>query len=105
MIGMGILFNEVENSFQEKSVDPIMYYEYCGFKWYILLCIKRGRQTRQTLMDKLRINKLLTFITNMKICTTREIYEILFFISILISHCNLYQVLHTSHTVVHEHYT
>ena len=50
---MGILFNEVENSFQEKSVDPIMYNEYCGFKWYILLCIKRGRQTRQTLMDKL----------------------------------------------------
>ena len=53
MIGMGILFNEVENSFQEKSVDPIMYYEYCEFKWYILLCIKRGRQTRQTLVDKL----------------------------------------------------
>ena len=53
MIDMGILFNEVENSFQEKSVDPIMYYEYCEFKWYILLCIKRGRQTRQTKMGKL----------------------------------------------------
>ena len=44
MIDMGILFNEVENLFQEKSVDPIMYNEYCGFKWYILLCIMRGRQ-------------------------------------------------------------
>ena len=53
MIDMGILFNEVENSFQEKSVDPIMYYEYYEFQWYILLCIKRARQTRQIMMGKL----------------------------------------------------
>ena len=53
MIDMGILFNDVENSFQEKSVDPIMYYEYYEFQWYILLCIKRARQTRQIMMGKL----------------------------------------------------
>ena len=52
MTDMSILFNEVENSFQEKSVDPTMYYEHCELKWYILLCIKRGEQTRQTLMGK-----------------------------------------------------
>ena len=46
MIDMGILFNEVENSFQEKSVDPIMYYEYCGFKWYISLCINLDKYKR-----------------------------------------------------------
>ena len=53
MIGMGILFNDVENSSQEKSVDPIVYYEYNEFQKYILSCIKRGRQTRQIMMGKL----------------------------------------------------
>ena len=53
MIGMGILFNDVENSSQEKSVGPIVYYEYNEFQKYILSCIKRGRQTRQIMMGKL----------------------------------------------------